>query len=73
MKKRFFVNLDEFFALAFMFIVAAALFVGCPQTAENDEQGSARYTITFDSHGGSTIDPITELGGSLVEEPEDYP
>jgi uncharacterized repeat protein (TIGR02543 family) len=30
-----------------------------------------RYTITFDSNGGSTVEPITEVTGTVVQKPAD--
>jgi uncharacterized repeat protein (TIGR02543 family) len=45
----------------------ALLFGGCPV----DSGGSLQYTITFDTHGGSEVQPLTADKGTVVNKPAD--
>jgi uncharacterized repeat protein (TIGR02543 family) len=56
-----------FFAALLAFSVLA--FTGCPSPTGGSHP--TRYTITFDSAGGSDIDPITANEGKALDKPND--
>jgi uncharacterized repeat protein (TIGR02543 family) len=49
-------------------LTLALVFASCGSPAS---PGPAAYTITFDSHGGSAVDAVTEFEGTAVPKPAD--
>jgi uncharacterized repeat protein (TIGR02543 family) len=47
------------------------LFSGCPQPEGEVDPDLPQYTITFESHGGSDLGPITANEGTAVNQPAD--
>jgi uncharacterized repeat protein (TIGR02543 family) len=66
---------DEFRKLALLCAAAvgcALLFGGCPTDGGGGGgNGGPQYTITFNSHEGSAVQPITAYGGTAVAKPAD--
>jgi uncharacterized repeat protein (TIGR02543 family) len=66
---------DRFRKLALLCAAAvgcALLFGGCPMDGGGGGgNGGPRYTITFNSHEGSPVQPITAYGGTAVAKPVD--
>ena len=44
---------------------------GVGSLTENDINGTVTYTVTFDSNGGTEIDPVKVPSGSTIEKPND--
>ena len=61
MKKRFFINYFVIAALA----LSAALVSSC----KDDKQGPIKFTVTFDSNGGSKVPEQTVTDGEMALEP----
>jgi uncharacterized repeat protein (TIGR02543 family) len=52
--------------------ILGLLFGGCPQPSGGGSRPSgSQYTITFDSHGGSVVQPVTANVGTAVSKPAD--
>jgi uncharacterized repeat protein (TIGR02543 family) len=57
--------------LAAVTLLAALLLPGCENPVADKKQETERYTITFESHGGSPVAAITGDAGTAVDRPAD--
>jgi uncharacterized repeat protein (TIGR02543 family) len=65
---------DGFHGMAVLYaavVTLGLLFSGCEQPTDGGGSKPSQYTITFDSHDGSPIPPITANEGASVNKPTD--
>jgi uncharacterized repeat protein (TIGR02543 family) len=68
--RKFSIQMARFKRTAVLFIAATLIFA---LAACSNPSGTEQYTITFDSQGGSAVDPITADEGAQVPEPAPAP
>jgi uncharacterized repeat protein (TIGR02543 family) len=65
---------DGFHRMAVLYaavVTLGLLFSGCEQPTDGGGSKPSQYTITFDSHNGTEVPPITDNAGTAVGKPAD--
>jgi uncharacterized repeat protein (TIGR02543 family) len=71
------VAFGRFIGIAALIAVIGLGLAGCPTDSDGDDNGngddngSGPYTVTFESNGGSAVDPVTVESGGKLTKPTD--